>query len=152
MKLIGQGNLKLALTCLIKPVLTVLAVTFFSSASFAQSNTINLIQNPGFENKFSGWQEEEPVQESDNTHSGSMSAKIIGATGILSQFVEVVPNTDYVYNGYVKGSGRIGVKFGSEKLEKRINGASDWTKAEIQFNSGSSSVVEVYMNLSLIHI
>jgi len=126
-------------------------IAFFFSNNLAAQTRSNLLVNPGLENRpggtFQGWQETDPLSESEKTRSGSKSAKISGQTGRLAQTVTVTPFTDYTFSGYVLNYGRLGVLLADdEKKEKRIHGAEEWTKAEVKFNSGSSSSIEVYAN------
>ncbi len=114
-----------------------------SSASLAQTNS-NLIKNPSFENSLRDWQQTEPVTNSDHFLDGSRSAKITGNTGALTQTVSVTPYTDYVMEGYIKKSGRIGVTVNGRTTDKRINKSKDWTKAVVEFNSGSADSIEVF--------
>ncbi len=44
---------------------------------------------------------------------------------------------------YVKGSGSVGVNDGNQTYSKGITGASDWTEATVNFNSGNNTSVEV---------
>lgn len=120
-----------------------------STLSVAQTDSINLIANPGFENQFSGWVDTDPSSESDKRRSGQKSAKIHGHDGRIAQTVSVIPNTDYILSAYVLGFARIGVQYSADEDdndEKRIHNAESWTPAEIEFNSGSSTAVTVYAN------
>ena len=126
-----------------------LITSALSSLSIAQTSS-NLLINSGLENRpggtFEGWQEVDPLSDSEKAYSGAKSAKISGHSGRLSQTVSVTPNTDYMLSAYVLNFGRIGVLVDGDKEEKRIHNAEEWTKAEVEFNSGSASSVEVYAN------
>jgi len=59
--------------------------------------------------------------------------------------VQVTPNTDYILSAQVLGVGRIGVQIDDDnRADRRIHEAESWTKAELEFNSGSSTSVTVY--------
>jgi len=127
-------------------VSNICVITFMmmvTKAVNAQSN--NLILNPSFENGFTNWEEVEPTSISDHNRTGIQSAKITGSDAKISQVVQVKPNTDYVLSGYIKNFGLIGILTDKNKRHrKKIHGAEDWTKAEVEFNSGSSRSVTVY--------
>ena len=112
--------------------------------TYAQSNSSNLIKNPSFEDRHSGWEEIEPVSISDHFRTGSKSSKINSKPGLIKQTVTVEPNTDYILEGFIKGAGQIGVKVKRKKFKDQVFGASDWIKTIIEFNSGSQTSVEVY--------
>lgn len=142
MKVIGWNSLKNAIIT----IFLGLIVSSLSTFSIAQTNS-NLLINPGLENgNFKNWVKTQPVSVSDKAHSGSKSAKISGHSGRISQNVAVTPNTDYQLSAYVLNFGRIGVLIDGDKEEKRIHAAEEWTKAEVEFNSGSANFIEVYVN------
>ena len=118
--------------------LTALSIT-------ANAQTENLLTNPGFERGYSNWEEVEPAAISEKANRGAKSAKLNGATSKISQRVQLKPNTDYVLSAYVLGGGRIAIITSNEKKsEKRIHNADEWTKAQLEFNSGSSNSGLVY--------
>ena len=141
MKYIGHKNSKAAI---ISSILLSAVVCLFTSLTYAQSSSRNLIQNPSFEDKHKGWQQTEPVSISDHFHFGTKSSKISSKHGAITQIVSVTPNTDYILEGYVKGSGTIGAKVKRKRFKDQVTGASDWIKVTVEFNSGSSSTVDVY--------
>ena len=141
MKYIGYKNSKAAT---ISSILLSIMVFLFTSLTHAQSSSRNLIKNPSFEDKHKGWQQTEPVSISDHFNSGAKSSKISSKPGAITQIVSVTPNTDYVLEGYVKGSGTIGVKIKRKRFKDQVTGASDWVKVIVEFNSGSSSTVDIY--------
>lgn len=116
---------------------------FVSSNSFAQTSS-NLIQNASLENGLTGWQVTDSVTLNNNAYTGSQSAKVFSHDSMISQTIQIEPFTDYVYEGYVKVSGKLGINLNGKKQEKKIYEADEWTKAKIEFNSQSASSVEVY--------
>ena len=112
-----------------------------SPLAYAQNN---LIENPSFENDLSGWNQTEPVSISEHFRSGRQSLKMSDQESNVSQFVNVAPNTEYVLEAYIKSFGVIGVIINGQKSEKHVATAQDWTKASLEFDSGSATVVEIY--------
>ena len=112
-----------------------------SPLAYAQNN---LIENPSFENDLSGWNQTEPVSISEHFRSGRQSLKMSDQESNVSQFVNVAPNTKYVLEAYIKSFGVIGVIINDQKNEKHVATAQDWTKASLEFDSGSATVVEIY--------
>lgn len=109
--------------------------------------------NPGFEDSLNEWTQEEPVQHSGDTRSGSGSAKVNGAPGRFYQRVEVQPNTEYELSAYGKGKGAVGVK-GTERIDDVSSGevdiketfdSSDWVLVSMTFTTGDDPLpVYVY--------
>ena len=120
----------------------------FACLIFSQAQAQNLIINPGFENGFADWEQIEPVQESDVSKTGDISAKLSSRGATISQWVPVRKNTNYTLSAFVKTAGRIGVELGSgiKKEQPAESGSSVWEKVTITFNSGSSESVLVYAN------
>jgi len=116
-------------------------VLLCTSQTYAQSN---LIKNPSFEDRYNGWQQIEPVSISDHFRTGVQSSKISTQPGLITQTVSVSPYTDYIFEGFIKGSGQIGVNTQTRKITDQVVGASDWLKATVEFNSGSASTVDVF--------
>ena len=141
MKYIGYKNKN---TATISRILFSGMVFLFTSLTYAQNSSSNLIKNPSFEDRYKSWQQTEPASISDHFNSGAKSSKISNKPVNITQIVSVSPNTDYVLEGYVKGSGTIGVKIKRKKFKDQVEGASDWVKVTVEFNSGSSSTVDVY--------
>lgn len=124
-------------------VIIVISITSALQLVHAQSN--NLIINPSFENGFAGWDQVEPAEESDKKRSGIKSAKLSGQDAKISQLISVKPKTDYILTAYILGYGRIGVQFDEDNEEdKRIFDSVDWNKAELEFNTGSSTEVTIF--------
>lgn len=104
----------------------------------------SVIQNPGFESRFDKWTEVDPAAISSVERSGSKSAKISGNGGRLSQAINVEKNTNYILKAYVKGSGTVGVSVGGKDSKKSISNSSNWSKAEVAFNTGNQSNITIY--------
>lgn len=73
-----------------------------ASSSFVQAATIN---NAGFEDGWSNWNETEPAAISGSAYKGSKSLKIQGSPGRVYQNVDVDRNTQYTLSAYVLGKG-----------------------------------------------
>jgi len=139
--------MKLKQHLIFKKVLLSGLVTSACISTISHAQTDNLVLNPGFENNFNHWEVINPSEVSDQNHKGTKFAKINGQGASATQKVSVEPFTDYVFSAYVKNFGRIGVFLGNSNdndIQKRIHAADDWTKAEVEFNSGSASSVRVY--------
>jgi len=152
MKDIEYKNYYSASTNSVTVVALMLAFLF---APLAHAQSSNLIKNPGFETDLSSWDQVEPVDITSEFRTGRKSLHTTGQDSYVSQLITVAPNTDYVFETYIKGYGRIGVLIGEEQInnrpdeaedrtEKRIHDAEDWTKATIEFNSGSATKIEAY--------
>ena len=115
-----------------------------STAAYAAS-----IENPGFEDKWDGWENVKSAAIStSDTKSGSRAAKTTGSSGYFSQEVTVEKNTTYQLSAYVLDDGKIGAKNDSGTFSVTTNsveGDSDeWKKLTVEFNSGSDSTVTIY--------
>ncbi len=111
------------------------------NTAFSQSTSI---QNPGFENNFSDWDEIDPASVSSVERSGRKSAKINGNSGKLSQIIRVDQNTNYVLTAYVRGSGKVGATVAGSDTSTNVSNSSSWQKAEVAFNTGSQSQITVF--------
>jgi len=127
-------------------IISSLAFFLCTSLTYAQKNSDNLINNPSFENNLSGWNQTEPTSISEHFRTGSKSLKMSGQESNVNQIITVIPNTEYVLEGYIKSFGIIGVITNGRKNEKSIQNAKDWSKATIEFNSGSATTVVIYAN------
>lgn len=103
------------------------------------------LDNPGFENDFNDWVETESASVSGDERSGSKSAKLTSSSGQLRQKVNVSPNTDYVLSGYIKGAGRLGLNTGAVVYSEKVSGESNWTLVSVEFNSGASAEIDVFL-------
>jgi hypothetical protein len=126
----------------IKLISTSALLAAAAQVSFAASVPIN---NPGFEEGFDDWVEIENAAVSGDEYSGTKAAKITSSTGQLRQSVSVSPNTDYVLSGYIKGAGKLGVNTGSSVKSEKVSGESNYTLVTVEFNSGSSSQVDIFL-------
>lgn len=112
------------------------AVTF----SYADNIEIN---NPGFEDKWSGWMDVDPSAISSDSYAGRYSAKVTGLGAGFSQTVTVHENTRYRLTAQIDGRGRIGVSFGHQDISDAIN-SDGWETASVEFNSGSHNKVTIF--------
>lgn len=113
------------------------------SASMAHSVTID---NPGFEDGLNDWIEVDPASTSGVAFSGSGSLKISGSPGRVHQNVDIDRNTNYTLSAYVRGEGEIIIQTGSSNgpgFRSTQFDVSDWTKVELDFNSGSATTTQV---------
>ena len=113
------------------------------SASFTHAITL---ENPGFENGMDGWIEVDPASISDVAFAGSNSLKISGSPGRVHQNVDIDRNTDYTLSAYVRGEGEIIIQTGSSNgpgFRSTQFDVSDWTKVELDFNSGSATTTQI---------
>jgi hypothetical protein len=117
-------------------------LTLVTQLSFAANVPLN---NPGFENNFSGWVETESASVSNDERSGAKAAKINNSVGQLRQKVAVNPNTNYVLSGYIKGGGRLGVNTGNSIESDKVSGKSNYTLVSVSFNSGNSTEVDIFL-------
>jgi len=117
-----------------------LGLSTFLVSAIAHAVTIN---NAGFEDGFSGWNDDEPSAISSGAYSGKASAKITGAGGRVDQTVKLSKNTDYVLTAYVEDHGEIGINLGTstESVKYKTDG---WNKVTVSFNSGSATSGEVF--------
>jgi len=112
----------------------------FMVSAIAQAVTIN---NPGFEDGFDGWNDDDPSAISSDAHSGSKSAKITGSGGRVDQTVSLSKNTDYVLTAYVEDHGEVGINLGTS-TESTKSTSDDWNKVTVSFNSGSATSGEIF--------
>lgn len=115
--------------------------------STTQASAVAFI-NPGFEEGWTGWmdidKDEKSTAISGDAHTGERSAKITSQNGSFAQKIYVMPDTDYVVSAWVKGSGIIGVKMGSQLVFERQDQTRKWKKVEVAFNSGEHRQVAVF--------
>ncbi|GDY25801.1 hypothetical protein AHAT_16910 [Agarivorans sp. Toyoura001] len=109
------------------------------------AETISLT-NPGFESssQFDGWTDTDPSSLSGVAQTGSKSVKINGSGGSVEQTLNIAANTSYTLTAFVKGSGTIGLRFGSQEYTKKISASSDWTKVSVTASAGSANQVTVF--------
>ena len=75
-------------TVLVAAALSITALPVVHAASVS-------IENEGFEDSFTGWEDTDPSSISSDERSGSKAAKITGDGGKFEQDVEVEANTNY---------------------------------------------------------
>lgn len=124
--------------------LTLAVCACIGSTAYAAS-----IENPGFEDKWDGWENVKSAAIStSDTKSGSRAAKTTGSKGYFSQEVKVDKNTTYQLSAYVLDKGKVGAKNDSGTFSvttSSVKGDSDeWKKLTVEFNSGSDSTVTIY--------
>ncbi len=103
------------------------------------------IENPSFEQGWSGWSDTDPSAISDYGHDGVKSAKITGEGGRFEQSVTLYPESDYHLVGYVRGAGTIGVVLGDETLTGSSEGdGEEWIKVSVPFHSGALEEASIY--------
>lgn len=107
----------------------------------ASSQAVTL-ENPGFENGMTGWNEVDPAAISGDRFSGSKSLKITGSPGRVHQVVPVEQNTNYRLTAKVLGKGQIAINTGSKFSNSRFDNSS-WEDAEVTFNSGTATSVQI---------
>jgi len=117
-----------------------LGLSIFSLTAITQAVTIN---NPGFENGFDNWNDDDPSAISSNSNSGSKSAKITSNGGRVDQIVSLSQYTDYVLTAYVQDSGEIGINLGSSTQSSKST-SDGWNKVTVSFNSGTATSGEIF--------
>jgi len=107
-----------------------------------------IIVNPGFENEWEAWDELPDGGDftaiSDDSNSGSHSAKITDDGGRFEQTVAVQPNTNYEVSAYVQGAGEIGVELPAETRSATPDDADAWLPLSVSFNTGDATEVVIY--------
>lgn len=112
-----------------------------ASASFAHAATI---ENSGFEDGWSNWNETEPAALSSDAYQGSKSLKIQGSPARVYQTVDVEPNTEYTLSAYVLGNGQIGINDLDGLFKNTKFDTSSWTKVTKTFTTASKSALQVF--------
>jgi len=102
------------------------------------------VANPGFEDGFDGWVEVDPAAVSEDARTGQQSGKITGSGGELSQVISIQPDTVYTLSAFVQGDGEVGVSVNGNDMSTEVSSGSSWDRAEISFNSGSSTQATVF--------
>lgn len=118
-------------------------LSFSVSMLFSASALAVSLDNPGFENQFSGWNDTDPSAISGDAASGSYSAKITGSPGRVDQQVSLDTNTQYRLTAEVLGSGAVGINIGGTVHDEWVN-TSSWTTVTVEFDSGSATSGEVF--------
>ena len=111
----------------------------------------NIIKNGGFEDDLQGWIGfgEFDALDDGNQKSGMKEAALLADKSGLKYRVKVKPNTDYTLTAWVKSSDnnpvRVKIVFDdkSQKDITKIITDDKYTKAEINFNSGTSKLITV---------
>ncbi|MGS0536015.1 polysaccharide lyase family 7 protein [Pseudoalteromonas sp. SaAl2] len=110
-------------------------------STVAQAATIN---NSGFENGWSDWQEVDPAAISGDAYQGSQSLKIQGSPGRVHQVVDVQRNTEYTLSAYVLGKGQIGINDLNGLFKNKKFDVSSWTKVSRTFTSANTDSLQVF--------
>ncbi len=110
---------------------------------------VPVIVNPGFESGWAGWVDGDSTGTgtaiSDNANSGSKSAKLSEKASYVAQVVQVVSGTTYRLTAFVRGSGNLGVKVGSDIFfEQQDRKSSDWRQLTVNFNSADNTAITVF--------
>ncbi|QBY05707.1 cyclic nucleotide-binding protein [Thalassotalea sp. HSM 43] len=132
-----QNNNKSYLTSLVLGSLAFTAVGFAAPAS-----AVN-IENPGFESNWDGWSDTDPSAISSDSYSGNRAAKITGSSGAFEQSVNVLANTDYQLQAFIKGSGKIGARVNGTTYSNSTS-SSDFEAVTVTFNSGSATQITLF--------
>ena len=106
------------------------------------------ITNPSFESGFDGWRESDPNQVitiSNIANSGNRSARIRSNGGRVSQSVNVETNSKYRLTAQLRGAGRLNAQVGNQRTTERVNNGSEFAPLSIEFDTGSSDEVEIFM-------
>lgn len=128
-----------------KKLMMALLCLSFSGALSAQ------ITNPSFESGFDGWRESDPNQVitiSNIANSGNRSARIRSNGGRVSQRVNVETNSTYRLTAQLRGAGRLNAQVGNQRTTERVNNGSEFAPLSIEFDTGSSDEVEIFMEFS----
>lgn len=112
-----------------------------ASSSFVQAATIN---NAGFEDGWSNWNETEPAAISGSAYKGSKSLKIQGSPGRVYQNVDVDRNTQYTLSAYVLGKGQIGINDLNGLFKNEKFNVSSWTKVSRTFTTANTGTLQVF--------
>ncbi|MBT8076067.1 MAG: polysaccharide lyase family 7 protein [Gammaproteobacteria bacterium] len=122
--------------------------TAFIAAALTHPALAAAINNPGFEDGWSGWMEIDKdgksVAISGDSHEGEASAKITSQAGSFAQAITVKPRTDYVLSAWVTGAGIVGVKIGKQLVFERQGKTRSWKEVQVAFNSGDHQQVAVF--------
>ena len=107
------------------------------------------IVNPGFEDGWTGWTDNDPTGSataiSDVANSGEKSVKLTENGAYVSQTVAVRPSTNYRLSAFLQGPGNIGVKVGAELFfEQQPKKGKKWRELAVTFNSGTAESVYVF--------
>lgn len=111
---------------------------------WASSVSANLVDNAGFENGWSDWNEVDPAAISGVAYSGSSSLKIGGSPGRVHQVINVTPGETYTVSAYVYGKGQIGINDLNGLFKNKKFDVSSWTKVSFTFTNGSQSSLQVF--------
>jgi hypothetical protein len=122
----------------------------------AHASVTNLIANGGFESGLDGWNTggNSKFTVTDVTYrSGSYGLQIDGPqnwNGVKYTVAGLLPNTDYTLSFYSKGEGGAAYKVltpGEATIVEGYTGTNaDWTRYSLNFNSGASSSVILYVS------
>lgn len=125
------------------------ALSLFSEVSVAVDSEVPAILNPGFESGWAGWVVGESSDAgaaiSDTANGGSKSAKLSEKSSYVAQVVQVKSDTSYQLRAFIRGTGNLGAKVGSEIFFEQQNSKSnDWRQLSVNFHSGTHRAVTLF--------
>ena len=126
-------------TVLVAAALSITALPVVHAASVS-------IENEGFEDSFTGWEDTDPSSISSDERSGSKAAKITGDGGKFEQDVEVEANTNYELTAYIDGTGKIGATVDGTRYTRTGGGDDEYEQVTVSFNSGSETSITIFGN------
>lgn len=114
-----------------------------SSVSSSSSVPSVVLSNAGFESDWSGWtQAGSAAISTSDYYEGSKSAKITGSSGVFSQTLSILANTNYTLSAYVLGDGKITAQAGGNTYSNTASNSS-WQQVSVTFNSGAETSVTI---------
>ncbi len=127
-----------------------LALFFACSVGISHSVVAETVENAGFENGFDGWsvidQSGSGVNLSDISLSGANSVFLTEDSGHrVFQVIDVVPNSLYKIETYIRGDGRLRITGDSPTLRRTKRTGTDWERAVIRYNSGESGQIRIVL-------
>lgn len=114
----------------------------------AAINTNNASAQEVFFTGFEGgidntWTQIEPVANSGVAFQGSGSAQV-NSGGSLNRDVDVEQNTEYTITAYVRGGGRLRVRWAGQNQSTRVtNPSNNFIERSVTINSGSATSIEI---------
>lgn len=112
------------------------------------------ILNPGFENGWQGWTDNDPsgsgTSISDVANNGENSVKLSEKSVHVAQPVNVQPNSAYKLEAYVRGAGNIGVKVGPDIFfdQKETKSKKKWEPISVIFKSGDATQATIFASFA----
>jgi len=112
------------------------------------------ILNPGFENGWQGWTDNDPsgsgTSISDVANNGESSVKLSEKSVYVAQIVNVQSNAAYRLEANVRGAGNLGVKVGPDIFfeQKETKSKKKWEPISVTFQSGETSQVTIFASFA----